>query len=98
MSNLFAWAEYNKTLIQQSFADELILAFDPSYLLKSGKKTAHGGQFWSGKDRAVKKGIEVGTIAVVDVRTTQCSPLRRFKRPGTIIKRPAKRWLIIIPT
>ncbi len=68
MSKPLAWAEFNKTLIQQSCSKELILAFDPSYLPKSGKKTAHIGRFWSGKDQAVKRGIEVGAMAVVDVK------------------------------
>jgi hypothetical protein len=81
MSKPFAWAEFNKTLIQQSCADELILAFDPSYLPKSGKKTAHVGRFWSGKDQAVKPGIEVGAIAVVDVKNGTALSLEAVQTP-----------------
>ena len=81
MSKPFAWAEFNKTLIQQSCSDELILAFDPSYLPKSGKKTAHVGRFWSGKDQAVKPGIEVGALAVVDVRNNTALSLEAVQTP-----------------
>ena len=60
----------------------MILAFDPSYLPKSGKKTAHVGRFWSGKDQAVKPGIEVGAIAVVDVKNNTALSLEAVQTPG----------------
>jgi hypothetical protein len=81
MSKPFAWAEFNKALIQQSCSKELILAFDPSYLPKSGKKTAHVGRFWSGKDQAVKPGIEVGAMAVVDVKNGTALSLEAVQTP-----------------
>lgn len=81
MSKPFAWAEFNKTLIQQSCSKEIILAFDPSYLPKSGKKTAHVGRFWSGKDQAVKRGIEVGAMAVVDVKNGTALSLEAVQTP-----------------
>jgi hypothetical protein len=81
MSKPVAWAEFNKTLIEQSCSKELILAFDPSYLPKSGKKTAHVGRFWSGKDQAVKRGIEVGAMAVVDVKNGTALSLEAVQTP-----------------
>jgi hypothetical protein len=36
MSKPFYWGVFNMNLIQQSCSHELILAFDPSYLPKSG--------------------------------------------------------------
>ena len=81
MSKPFDWAGFNKNLIQQSCSDELILAFDPSYLPKSGKKTAHVGRFWSGKDQAVKPGIEIGAIAVVDVQNGTALSLEAVQTP-----------------
>lgn len=81
MSKPFDWAEFNINLIQQSCSNELILAFDPSYMPKSGKKTAHVGRFWSGKDQAVKPGIEIGSIAVVDVQNGTALSLEAVQTP-----------------
>lgn len=81
MSKPFDWAGFNKNLIQQNCSDELILAFDPSYLPKSGKRTAHVGRFWSGKDQAVKPGIEIGSIAVVDVQNGTALSLEAVQTP-----------------
>ena len=72
---------FNVNLIQQSCSHELILAFDPSYLPKSGKKTAHVGRFWSGKDQAVKPGIEIGSIAVVDILNGTAFSLESVQTP-----------------
>jgi hypothetical protein len=81
MSKPLDWAEFNKNLIQQSCSDELILAFDPSYMPKSGKKTDHVGRFWSGKDQAVKPGIEIGSIAVVDAQNNTALSLEAIQTP-----------------
>lgn len=77
----FDWAGFNKNLIQTSCSDELIIAFDPSYLPKAGKKTAHVGRFWSGKDQAVKPGLEIGAIAVVDVKNGTALSLESVQTP-----------------
>jgi len=37
-----------KKLVSQNCSDELILAFDPSYIFKSGKHTEGLGYYWSG--------------------------------------------------
>ncbi len=81
MSEPFDWGEFNVNLIQKSCSKELILAFDPSYLPKSGKKTAHVGRFWSGKDQAVKPGIEIGSIAVVDILNGTAFSLESVQTP-----------------
>jgi hypothetical protein len=81
MSKQFDWAGFNKNLIEQSCSDERILAFDPSYLPKAGKKTPHVGRFWSGKDQAVKPGLEIGAIAVVDVQNGTALSLESVQTP-----------------
>jgi len=81
MSKPFDWAEFNKNLIQQHCSHELIVAFDPSYIRKSGKKTAHVGRFWSGKDQAVKLGLEIGSIAVVDIQNSTAFSLEAVQTP-----------------
>jgi hypothetical protein len=81
MSKPFDWAEFNKNLIQQHCSHELIVAFDPTYMHKSGKKTAHVGRFWSGKDQAVKPGLEIGSIAVVDIQNGTAFSLEAIQTP-----------------
>jgi hypothetical protein len=81
MNKPFDWSGFNMNLIQQHCSDELILAFDPSYMPKSGKKTAHVGRFWSGKDQSVKPGIEIGAIAVVDVQNGTALSLESVQTP-----------------
>lgn len=46
---------------------ELIAAFDPSHIKKSGKHTFGKGKYWSGKDQQMKEGIEVSCLSIVDV-------------------------------
>jgi len=81
MSKHFDWATFNKNLIQQHCSDERILAFDPSFLPKSGKKTAHVGRFWSGQAQAVKPGIEIGAIGVVDIANGTAFSLEAVQTP-----------------
>lgn len=61
-------AAFNLELIGSYLGNEIIWAFDPCYLTKSGKKTAHVGRFWSGCANATKWGIEISSIAAVDVK------------------------------
>lgn len=61
-------AAFNMELIRENLGSEIIWAFDPSYIRKSGKKTAHVGKFWSGCAGAVKWGLEISSIAAVDIQ------------------------------
>lgn len=44
-----------------------IAAMDCSFVAKSGKKTDGLAQFWNGKQGKAEKGLEISTLAVVDV-------------------------------
>jgi hypothetical protein len=44
-----------------------IAALDCSFVAKSGKKTYGLGKFWDGKQGKAEKGLEISTLAVVDV-------------------------------
>ncbi len=63
----FDFASFNWELIKNNCSDELILAFDPSYIYKSGKHTEGLGYYWSGQEQKTKKGLEYGCLAVVDI-------------------------------
>lgn len=63
----FDFKRFNHLLIEAHASSELIICFDPSYISKSGKHTYGIGYFWSGCAQAVKKGLEISSIAIGDV-------------------------------
>ena len=46
---------------------EHVLAFDPSFISKSGKQTYGLAMFWNGAHNRADKGVEIATLAWVDV-------------------------------
>jgi hypothetical protein len=78
----FDFLTFNKELIRQSLSSNLILAFDPSYLPKSGKHTPHLGKFWSGCLGKAVKGIEIGGLGVVDVTNHTALSLESIQTPA----------------
>lgn len=58
---------FNQYLIHEYLSDEIIWAFDPSYINKSGRKTHQVGYFWSGSAGAARWGIEIAHLAAIDV-------------------------------
>ena len=81
MEQTFDWAGFNTELIHSNCSSELILAYDPSYLSKSGKKTPNVGMFWSGTAQKVKRGIEIGSLAVVDIINGTAFSLEAVQTP-----------------
>lgn len=63
----FDFATFNSLLIKQFCSDECGIAFDPSYISKSGKYTPGNGYFWSGCAGQNKWGIEIGGFAAIDI-------------------------------
>lgn len=63
----FDFFNFNSTLIQQHCGSRLVIAFDPSYIPKSGRNTEGVGWFWSGSANQSKWGLEIGGIAVLDL-------------------------------
>jgi hypothetical protein len=64
----FDFLAFNQQLASRYISTDCILAFDPSFLAKSGKCTDGVGQFWSGCVGEVKSGLEMSGVAVVDLR------------------------------
>ncbi len=48
------------------FKDKTAIAFDPSYISKSGKQTPVVGYFWSGVAGRTKWGLELCGLVVID--------------------------------
>lgn len=63
----FDFLAFNKALSLPQMSDERIIAFDPSFLPKSGKYTDGVGYYWSGCAGREQRGLEISGIAVVDL-------------------------------
>lgn len=62
----FDFLAFNKELIFQSKIKSRIVAFDPSFIPKSGKHTPNLDHFWSGSYNRAMKGLEIGGLALLD--------------------------------
>lgn len=65
----FDFLNFNCQLHETLENEERIIAFDPSYLPKSGNKTAGVSKFWSGCAGSVKKGLEICGFASVGLKS-----------------------------
>jgi hypothetical protein len=65
----FDWFGFNYVLIKQYCSREIIAVFDPSYIKKSGKHTYGVGMFWSGVRQKALRGLEIGCLGFVDVKS-----------------------------
>lgn len=62
----FDWLLFNKSFLELTKGHRIALAIDPCYVSKSGKKTPGIDWFWSGCAAAMKKGLEILGISIVD--------------------------------
>lgn len=65
----FDFLRFNSLVIEQVYHlhHQYILALDASYIFKSGKATYGLGKFWNGVQGRSTKGLEISSIALVDV-------------------------------
>jgi hypothetical protein len=63
----FNFMSFNSAMVKQHCSDHKVIAFDPSYISKSGKSTPGVGYFWSGCAGNSKWGLEIGGIAAIDL-------------------------------
>jgi hypothetical protein len=63
----FDFLEFNTSIVKQHCNRRTVIAFDPSYISKSGKETPSVGRFWSGSVGSVKWGLKIGGIAAIDL-------------------------------
>lgn len=64
----FDYLSFNIELCRSQLSNDLILAFDPSFVPKSGKHTPNLGKFWNGCLGKAVQGLEIGGLAVVDLQ------------------------------
>lgn len=79
------WLKLNAALADRHFgkAGRKAIAIDPSYISKAGKKTPHIGKFWSGCAGAVKHGLEIMGIGLIDIDVHDCIMLRAHQTPNS---------------
>lgn len=79
----FDFMRFNIALINQSCSSHRIIAFDPSYIPKSGKHTDHLGWFWSGTSGKALRGLEIGGLAVIDIDNNTAMSLEAIQTPSS---------------
>jgi hypothetical protein len=78
---LFDFVSFNTAVIHKSCGKELIAAFDPSYIPKSGKQTPGLGKWWSGKEQCTRKGLEISCLSIIDVAAGTALSLEAVQTP-----------------
>ena len=78
----FDFFSFNKALVKLHVHGKRAIAFDPSYISKSGKKTPGVGYFWSGCAGRAKWGLELCGLAVLDLTRQTAFHLYGFQTAG----------------
>jgi len=73
-------------LVNQNSSKHNIIAFDPSYISKSGKSTYGIGNYWSGVAGQSKHGLEISGIAAVDISNHTAFHLESIQTPNNLNK------------
>src|SRR5215472_3174173 len=70
----FDWPDFHQRVLLMALdpRSELVSAHDASFLQKSGKQTFGLGHFFNGSANRAERGLEISTLAVVDV-TRRCA-------------------------
>ena len=86
----FDWLDFNLALIKLSgvnLNEEVIAAFDCSFITKSGKKTYGLDRFWSGCLNRAVKGLEISVLSLIDVKTRKAWALDVVQTPAGLSKK-----------
>ena len=78
----FSWLEFNRLLVEQYLSGDLAIAFDPSFVPKSGKHTPGLGYFYSGCAGRELRGLELSGIAVIDQKDKTALHLEAIQTVG----------------
>jgi len=79
----FDFFSFNKALSKPWVGSRNAIAFDPSFIHKSGKQTPGIGYFWSGCAGRALRGIEVLGLSVIDADTRLSFHLEAVQTPTT---------------
>lgn len=90
----FDFMKFNIELIKTSCSKHRVIAFDPSYIPKSGKHTDHLGWFWSGVSGKALKGLEIGGIALIDIDNNTAMSIEAIQTPSSKELKLEKKTLV----
>ena len=90
----FDWLSFNASLAESQIGNRVAIAFDPSYISKSGKCTPYMGRFWSGCAKMAKRGLEISGIGLIDMDLHTCVHLEAVQTPPTKTLEQVKYTLI----
>jgi len=79
--NKFNFQDFNLKLILEQSIKECLVAFDPSYISKSGKTTFGLNMYWSGCAKKAKWGLEICGFAAIDVLRNTAFHLNAIQTP-----------------
>jgi hypothetical protein len=77
----FDFLSFNKEITLSHGSGNFAIAFDPSYISKSGKKTYGYDKFWSGVAGQAKLGLEISGIAAIDIDNKTAFHLEAVQTP-----------------
>lgn len=80
--NKLNFQAFNLAMINEH-VKECIIAFDPSFIHKSGKKTYGLGSYWSGCAGTMKRGLDICGFAAVDIPLNTAFHLNAIQTPGS---------------
>lgn len=78
----FDFLTFNQSLFECQASNRRMIAFDPSFVRKSGKHTPDLGYFWSGVAGTAKWGLEIAGIAAVDLDAHTAYHLEAIQTPA----------------
>ena len=91
--NFLSWFEHAFLKLKEK---DCVVAFDPSYIKKSGKHTYGKGKFWSGKDQQVKEGLEISCLAMIDVTDRTAYHMEVVQTPSAMQGKLMEHYVDII--
>jgi hypothetical protein len=73
----------NSEYIKQKGSGRYVIAYDLSYLKKSGKSTSGTGKYWSGCAQKALWGLEIGLVSVIDIGNHTALHLDAIQTPDS---------------
>lgn len=80
----FDFFDFNKQLVERFCSPHRIIAGDCSFIPKAGKKTPHLAKFWSGCASKSLPGLEISSLAVIDLEANTAFHLECEQTPATL--------------
>ena len=90
----FDWLSFNSSLASSHIGKRVAIAFDPSYISKSGKRTPYLGRFWSDCAKMAKRGLEISGIGIIDMDLHSCFHLEAVQTPPSKTLEQVK-WTLV---